>query len=199
MAQGHRSSWPSSTKTRTTTRCSRRARRSVSLYPDYVYDANAYEFIAEADLAKDDKKAAAAILTEYEKMGGRDPGTLKELASLEEELGEPKEAAATLDRINYIYPVNEDLHRHLGDLWFAQNNYTARSANTAAVVAMHPLDKASAQFNLAQAYFAERPDGQGGGRTCWRRSKPLPISAPLRNYSCSSKTPRKGNNRWLPC
>ncbi len=75
-----------------------------SLYPQYVYDANAYEFIAEADLAKNDKKAAAAILTGYEKMGGRDPGALKQLASLEKDLDEPKEAAATLDRINYIYP-----------------------------------------------------------------------------------------------
>ena len=127
------------------------------LYPQYVYDANAYEFMAEADLAKDDKKAAAAILTDYEKMGGRNPGALKQLASLEKDLGGPKEAAATLDRINYIYPVNEDLHRQLGDLWYAQNNYKGAIREYAAVLAMKPLDKASAQFNLAQAYFA---DGQ---------------------------------------
>jgi tetratricopeptide (TPR) repeat protein len=127
------------------------------LYPQYIYEANAYEFIADADLAKDDKKAAATILTGYEKMGGRNPGALKQLASLEKDLGEPKEAAATLDRINYIYPVNEDLHRQLGDLWFAQNNYKGAIREYGAVVAMHPLDKASAQFSLAQAYFA---DGQ---------------------------------------
>jgi tetratricopeptide (TPR) repeat protein len=129
----------------------------LSLYPQYIYEANAYEFIADADLVKDDKKAAAAILTGYEKMGGRNPGALKQLASLEKDLGEPKEAAATLDRINYIYPVNEDLHRQLGDLWFAQNNYKGAIREYGAVVAMHPLDKASAQFSLAQAYFA---DGQ---------------------------------------
>jgi len=129
----------------------------LSLYPQYIYEANAYEFIADADLAKDDKKSAATILTGYEKMGGRNPGALKQLASLETDLGEPKEAAATLDRINYIYPVNEDLHRQLGDLWFAQNNYKGAIREYGAVVAMHPLDKASAQFSLAQAYFA---DGQ---------------------------------------
>ena len=72
----------------------------VQMYPQYVYDANAYEFIAEADLAKGNKPAAAAILTEYEKQGGRDPEALKQLATLEEGLSEPKEAAATLDRIN---------------------------------------------------------------------------------------------------
>jgi len=125
------------------------------MYPDYVYDANAYEFLAEAYLAKENKQGAAAVLTDYEKIGGDRPETLKELAALEEELGEPEEAAATLDRINYIYPVNdEELHRHLGDLWSEQKNYAGAIREYAAVVALHPLDKASAEFHLAQAYFA---------------------------------------------
>jgi Tfp pilus assembly protein PilF len=125
------------------------------MYPDYVYAANPYEFMAEADLAKGNKQAAAAVLTDYEKKGGRSPRSLKQLASLEEELGRPAEAAATLDRLNYIDPVNdEDLHRHLGDLWFAQGNYQGAIREYNAVVASHPLDKASAQFNLARAYLA---------------------------------------------
>jgi tetratricopeptide (TPR) repeat protein len=125
------------------------------MYPEYVEAANAYEFLAEAHLAKGNKPAAAVVLTAYEEAGGQSPSTLKELASLEEELGEPKEAAATLDRINYIDPVgDEDLHRHLGSLWFAQENYAGAIREYDAVVAMHPLDTASAQFNLAQAYFA---------------------------------------------
>jgi cellulose synthase operon protein C len=125
------------------------------MYPDYIGDANAYEFLAVADLAKGDKKAAAAVLTDYEKMGGEDPSILKKLASLEEELGQPKEAAATLDRINYIYPVHDEaMHRHLGDLWFAQANYPGAIREYTAVVALNPLDKAGAQFSLAQAYYA---------------------------------------------
>jgi len=124
-------------------------------YPEYIGAANPYELVAAADLAKGDKKAAEAILTEYEKVGGEDPATLKKLASLEEELGQPKEAAATLDRINYIYPVHdEDLHRHLGDLWFAQANYAGAIREYTAVVALNPLDKAGANFKLAQAYYA---------------------------------------------
>jgi cellulose synthase operon protein C len=124
-------------------------------YPEYIGAANPYELVAAADLAKGDKKAAEAILTEYQKVGGSDPGTLKKLASLEEELGQSKEAAATLDRINYIYPVHdEDLHRHLGDLWFAQSNYPGAIREYSAVVALNPLDKAGAHFKLAQAYYA---------------------------------------------
>jgi tetratricopeptide (TPR) repeat protein len=124
------------------------------LYPDYVYPANPYEFMAQADLAKGDKTATAAILTAYEKMGGHNPPALKQLASLEEELGKPAEAAATLDRLNYVYPVDEELHHHLGDLWFAQKNYPGAIREYNAVIALQPLDKAAAQFNLARAYFA---------------------------------------------
>lgn len=124
------------------------------LYPDYVYPANPYEFMAEADLAKGDKPAAVAILTAYEKIGGHNPPALKQLASLEQELGEPADAAATLDRLNYVYPVDEDLHRRLGDLWFAQNNFSGAIREYNAVIAMSPLDKASAQYNAARAYFA---------------------------------------------
>jgi tetratricopeptide (TPR) repeat protein len=124
------------------------------LYPDYVEGANPYEFMAEAHIAKGDKEAAAQVLTEYEKIGGRNPNTLKELASLEQEKGDAKEAAATLQRINYIYPVDEDLHRKLCDLLFDVHNATDDVRECSAVLAMHPLDQASAQFDVARAYFA---------------------------------------------
>jgi cellulose synthase operon protein C len=126
----------------------------LRLYPEYVGDANAYEFLAAAQLAKGDKKGATATLTAYEKMGGESPETLTKLASLEEELGNGKDAAATLDRINYIYPETEGLHRHLGELWLAQGNYAGAVREYSAVLALNPLDKASAEFDLAQAYFA---------------------------------------------
>jgi cellulose synthase operon protein C len=124
-------------------------------YPDYVYPANPYQFLAQAYLAKQDKPSAVGVLTAYEKMGGRSPEALEQLASLEEEQGKLQEAAATLDRINYIYPVHdESLHRHLGDLWFDLKNYTGAIREYTAVLALNPLDQASAQYNIARAYFS---------------------------------------------
>jgi cellulose synthase operon protein C len=124
------------------------------MYPDYIYPANAYEFMAQADIAKGDKPAAVAILTAYEKVGGHNPPALKQLAALEEELGNPAEAAATLERLNYVFPTDEELHHKLGDLWFAQNNFPGAIREYNAVIAMNPIDKAAAQFNVARAYFA---------------------------------------------
>jgi tetratricopeptide (TPR) repeat protein len=126
----------------------------IRLYPSYVYDANAYEFLAEAQLAKGNKEAAAAALEAYMKAGGRRPEALESLARLQESLGDPKAAAETLDRINYIDPAyNEDLHRRLGALWLAQKNYTGAIREYGAVVAFRPLDVAAAQYDLAHAYF----------------------------------------------
>ncbi len=130
-----------------------------ALYPQYVEDANAYEYMAEAHLAKGDKKGAAADLTAYEKQGGQSPATLKKLASLEEELGDSKAAAATLERVNFIYPVHdEELHRKLGELLLAQRDFAGAIREDAAVVAMKPLDKAGAAFLLRV-----RTEGEGGG------------------------------------
>ena len=127
----------------------------LKLYPEYVGDANVWVFLSDALLATGDKDGARSTLTAYENWGGEDPGQLKKLAALEEDAGDRKAAAATLDRLNYIYPEDEDLHRHLGRLWMDQSNYKGAEREFTAVLAMKPLDKASAEYALAQAYFAD--------------------------------------------
>lgn len=126
----------------------------IRLYPAYVYDANPYELLAEAQLAKGRKQAAATVLEAYVKEGGRRPAALESLAQLQESSGNSQAAAATLERINYIDPAyDEGLHRRLGALYLAQKNYTGAIREYGAVVAFHPLDVAAAQYDLAQAYF----------------------------------------------
>ena len=127
---------------------------AIALYPEYVEDANVYQLVADAQLAKGNKQAAADALKQYEKQGGEDPKTLKQLASLEEELGQSKEAAGTLDQLNFIYPEDEGLHRELGKLWLAQGNNAGALREYQAVLALKPLDKAQAEYDVARAYLA---------------------------------------------
>jgi tetratricopeptide (TPR) repeat protein len=127
----------------------------LAMFPEYVSDANVYALMADADKAVGDAKSEAAVLIDYEHAGGQQPALLKELASLEEDAGQRSEAEATLVRINYIYPVkDEELHRRLGDLLYAEKNYDGAVREYRARVASNPLDKAGAEFNLAQAYYA---------------------------------------------
>ena len=82
------------------------------------------------------------------------PATLEKLATLQQGAGDRNSAASTLQAVNYIYPESESLHRQLGALWLAASNYTGAEREYGAVLAMHPLDKASAEFALAEAYWA---------------------------------------------
>jgi cellulose synthase operon protein C len=128
-------------------------------YPDYVETGNVYQFLADGYLAKGDKKAAVAELERYAKVGGRSPDTLKQLATLLEEAGNRKEAAEVLDRLNYIQPIDEELHRRLGDLWLGLGNTAGAIREYEAVLAKSPTDPAASHFNLAKAYrTANRPD-----------------------------------------
>ncbi len=127
----------------------------IKLYPEYVGDANAYEIVADAQFAKGDKEGAATTLAAYASEGGEQPDTLKKLASLEETLGHKKEAAAALDSINFIYPMEESQHARLGELWLEQGNNAGAVREYTAVLALKPLDRATAEFNVARAYMAE--------------------------------------------
>jgi tetratricopeptide (TPR) repeat protein len=127
----------------------------LAMYPQYVEDANVYLLLAVAFRARNDAKAEADILTEYEHHGGESPDALKRLAALEETAGKPAVAIATLERLIYIYPVkDEELHQRLGDMLYAERNYDGAIREYNARVASNPVDKAGAEFNLAQAYFA---------------------------------------------
>ncbi len=127
----------------------------LALYPEYVGDANVYELMADAYNTQGDAKAEAAILTAYEHQGGQMPDVLKRLAALQQAAGQTAEASATLERVTYIYPVKDaDLHKRLGDLRYAQKQYDGAIREYNALVASHPVDKAGAEFALAQAYLA---------------------------------------------
>ena len=60
----------------------------LKLYPEYVGEANAYEFLAQAQIARGDKAGAATTLTTYQKMGGMSPSILDKLADLQQDLGQ---------------------------------------------------------------------------------------------------------------
>jgi tetratricopeptide (TPR) repeat protein len=125
--------------------------RIRDLYPDYVDAASVYEFLAEAYEAKGEKDKEMAELARYSRIGGRNPTTLKRLATLESDAGQKREAAATLERINLIYPKDEDLHKRLGALYMDLNNPAAATREFTAVIAGPPLDPAGAHYDLARA------------------------------------------------
>ena len=130
------------------------------MYPDYVEEHSVYEMLAKAYLAKGNKPAAIEELQRYEKIGGRDPESLKLLAKSLEEAGKPKEAADALNRLNFIYPMDPVAHRSLGGLLLSQGDVKGAIREYQAVLARQPQDPAQAHFDLAKAFQANKQTEQ---------------------------------------
>ena len=122
------------------------------LYPDYLEAGSVYEVLANADIEKNDKPAAIAELERYVKTGGRYPETIKKLSKLLVEAGRKREAADVLERLNYIYPLDNEAHASLGSLWLEEGNPSGAVREFRAVLAHNPVDPAEAHYDLARAY-----------------------------------------------
>jgi tetratricopeptide (TPR) repeat protein len=126
------------------------------LYTDYVEAGSVYEFLAEAYVNKDEKAKAVAELEKYSSVGGRNPTTLKKLATMEAEQGHKAQAAQTLERLNLIYLKDEQAHKQLGDLYMDLGNPAGAIREYQAELAGGPIDLAGAHFQLAQAFVAAK-------------------------------------------
>jgi cellulose synthase operon protein C len=131
-----------------------KGRAIEGLYPDYVESGNVYTFVADACLKKEDKACAIEELGRYSKIGGRDPETIKKYAKLLVEAGKKKEAETALERLNFIFPIDAELHERLGSLLLETGDAKGAVREFQALVAMHPIDVAGSHYNLAKAFKA---------------------------------------------
>jgi tetratricopeptide (TPR) repeat protein len=127
-------------------------------YPDYVEAGNPYLVVAKACLAKEDKACAMDEYAKYSKNSGRDADAIKKYAGLLKEAGKTKEAAAALERLNFVNPLDQDLHEKLGSLYMALHEPALAAREYGVLVALHPIDVAGSHYNLAEAYKAQGLD-----------------------------------------
>ncbi len=85
---------------------------------------------------------------------------MKKYAKLLDEAGKKKEAAAALERLNYIFPLDAELHERLGGLLLETGDAKGAVREYQALVAMHPIDVAGSHYNLARAYKAAGQNDQ---------------------------------------
>ena len=128
------------------------AEAAKAAYPQHVGSGSAYVLLANAHDKAGNREAAVAELQEYERRGGRQPETLKKLAGWLEEAGRDAEAVYTYNGLIYNWPQDEELHARLGDLHLEAGRADLARREFEAVLALDPLDRATAEFNLARAY-----------------------------------------------
>lgn len=128
------------------------------IYPDYVEAGSVYEFLAQAYTAKGDKAKTMAELKRYSDIGGRNPDTLKQLATLQAEAGDKRAAATTLERLNLVYVRDDQGHQKLGDLDMDLGNINGAIREYQSVLLLKPVDPANAHYQLARAFHAAKRD-----------------------------------------
>ena len=121
-------------------------------YPQFVGAGNSYVLLAQAHEELGDREAAIAQLQEYERLRGRRPETLKKLARWLEEAGRNEEAAYTYVGLLYNSPQDQEVHARLGELLLEAGEHATALREFESVLALDPLDRAAAEYNVARAY-----------------------------------------------
>jgi tetratricopeptide (TPR) repeat protein len=127
--------------------------RAKALFPQYGGPASPYWHLALARRRRGALAEAAAELDALTAINGRDYRANLELAEIRETLGDSAAAAAALERLNYIYPYDMSLHARLAGLYSGLGEHAKAIRERKAVLALDPVDRAEALYQLARAYL----------------------------------------------
>ncbi len=127
--------------------------RAKTLFPQYAGPASPYWHLALAHRERGALAEAAAELDALTAINGRDYRANLELAEIREALGDPAAAATALERLNYIYPYDMTLHARLAGLYSGLGEHAKAIRERKAVLALDPVDRAEATYQLARAYL----------------------------------------------
>ena len=127
------------------------ARRAVALYPEHVGPGSPALLLGHALEKAGRRPEAIAALQSYKDAGGWNPDALRELARWLDEADRKQDATSVLDALNYVDPLNADLHASLGERLLAQGETEEALREFRVMLAMSDADRASAHFGAARA------------------------------------------------
>lgn len=167
--------------------------RAKALFPEYAGTQSPYWILAQIYKAKGDTKAAAAELTAMTARNEDHPVANVELAGMLETLGDSAGAAAALDRAMYISPYDASQHTRLAALFARLGDKRGAIRERAAVVALNPVDKAEALYQLALAYY-QAGEAQSARREVLRALEDAPNFEKAQELLLRLQTGRSGGN-----
>ena len=125
------------------------ARRS---FPEYVGSEGAYPLLARALLASGERRRATDVLEAMTTGGEASAQAHVALADLRLEQGDTARAADALEGAMFINPYTVADHERLATLYKSLGDRSRAVRERRAVIALHPVDRAEALFQLAVAY-----------------------------------------------
>jgi len=130
------------------------ADRAIFTYPDYVENDSPYVMKARAYRELGDKEAEIEALHTFWEKGGYLPDALMALGNYYVENDRLDEAEAVFMSTNWANPFREDVHTSLGNLYMETDKPSQALSEYEVLLALDPLDKASANYRVASAWHA---------------------------------------------
>ena len=125
--------------------------RARDIFPEYGGDDSPYALLAALYEKKGDQRKEADALAKWTSLTETNLKALQKLATLLERLGDSKGAADALDRAMFVNPFDVGMHQKLAELSHAAGDKERTVRERAAIVALGPVDKAAAEYDLAVA------------------------------------------------
>jgi tetratricopeptide (TPR) repeat protein len=127
--------------------------KAKELFPEDASAQSAYWFLAQIYKAKGNARAEANELTAMTLRNEDHYAANIELSNVLEQLGDSAGAAAAIERAMYISPYEAPQHVRLATLYAKLGNKPKAVRERLAVVALNPVDRAEALYQLALAYY----------------------------------------------
>jgi tetratricopeptide (TPR) repeat protein len=122
-----------------------------TLFPEYGGEDSPYALLAAAYRKKNDDRHEADALVKLTSLTETNLKALQRLSEVLEKLGDAKGAAEALDRAMFINPFDAATHQRLAELARSAGDKQLAVRERTAIVALGPVDKADALYQLAQA------------------------------------------------
>jgi tetratricopeptide (TPR) repeat protein len=167
--------------------------RAKALFPDYAGAQSPYWFLAQIHKAKGDTRAAAAELTAMTLRNEDHYAANVELAGMLEQLGDSVGAAGALERAMYISPYDAPQHVRLASLYGRLGDRRGAIRERSAVVALNPVDRAEALYQLALAYY-QAGEAQAARREVLRALEDAPNFEKAQELLLRLQSGRSGGN-----
>jgi Tfp pilus assembly protein PilF len=126
--------------------------RAKTLFPEYGGPDSPYRLLAQVYRTSDVRRAEQE-LSRYSDLTESDVDANLELAAIRTELGDTAGAAAALKRAIWIHPYDPAVHSRLATLLAATKDFPGSARERAAVVALDPVDRSEALYQLALVQY----------------------------------------------
>ncbi|MDH3859532.1 MAG: hypothetical protein OEV07_16175, partial [Gammaproteobacteria bacterium] len=126
--------------------------RAQQLFPEYAGADSSYWLLAQLYQRQGRNELAERQLTSMTAINAEHLEAHLQLAGLRAQFGDHSGAAAALEAAIYIYPYELELHRALAGHQASLGDWGKVTRERRALLALDPVDKAEAYYQLAYAY-----------------------------------------------